>query len=184
LLAGGSTPASFAEAYNAELAALHGPGPLLIVLSGVNDANPARWIASFGALDASRAGAGIRFAGSHADVGFAMDAVRSVQIAPTSANFDLKFTPPANDTMVPAGSIELAATFGIGCGSLVITRAKLLVPNTAGGVAFHGSTIAALMGPATEVYRGQPASAWPLELAGTAKQVYAPGVLDDGDAGR
>ncbi len=149
----------------------------------MNDAVPARWIASFGPLDASRAGGGVRFAGPRADVGFVLDPARSVRITPTSAQFGLKFMPDANDVTLPAGSIELSGTLGVGCGSMVVARAKLLVPESAGGVAFHGSTIAALMGPATEAYQGQPAAAWPLELAGTAKQVYAPGVLE-GDAGR
>jgi hypothetical protein len=38
------------------------------------------------------------------------------------------------------------------------------------------------MGAPTETWQGQAASAWLLELEGTAKQVYAPGVLDDGGA--
>jgi len=113
-----------------------------------------------------------------------MDAARLVQIPPTNASFELKFTPPASDVMIPIGSIDLSAALTAGCGSLVITRATLLVPKVAGTVSFHGSTIQDLMGPATETYQGQPGGAWPLELTGTARQIYAPGVLADGGTGR
>src|SRR5437868_3031469 len=65
--AGASTPAAFADAYNAELALLRGPGPMLIVLRGVNDGTPRARIAAFGALDASDASAGVRFANGHAE---------------------------------------------------------------------------------------------------------------------
>jgi hypothetical protein len=183
LMAGGSTPAPFAAAYNAELAALHGAGPFLLVLSGVNDATPAGWIASIGALGVNLGGEGVGFEGRHADVAFAMDAARWVRIAPTEVSFELKFTAPASEARVPVGSIDVSGTLSTGCGSLVVTRARLLVPKTAGDITFHGSTIQGLMGPATESYQGEPAGAWPLELAGTAKQVYAPGVLDDGGTG-
>jgi hypothetical protein len=168
----------FAIAYNAELDVLHGPGPLLIVLSGVNDAVPAAWIASFGALDAGQ-GAGVGFAGQRADVLFTMSATRSIQIAPIDANFDLKFAPPASDALVPIVSVELAGTLTTGCGSLIVTQAKFLVPAIAGGIIFHGSTIGDLMGPASETYHGQTASAWALEVAGTATEVYAPGVVNN-----
>ena len=181
LQAMGATPMPFATAYNAELDVLHGPGPLLIVLAGVNDASPAAWIGSFGALDPGQ-GAGVGFAGQRADVPFTMSATRAIQIAPVDANFELKFAPPASDALVPIGSVELSGTLSAGCGSLVVTRAKFLVPATAGGIIFHGSTIGDLMGPASETYRGQAASAWPLEVAGTATEVYAPGVIDDGGA--
>jgi hypothetical protein len=183
-LAGGATPISFAAAYNAEIAILPGAGPLLIVLSGVNDTRIAGWVASLGALGANGGGEGVGFAASHADVAFTMDAARLVEIAPVHAIFELSFTPPASEALVPIGSVDLSGTLTTGCGSLVITRATFLVPKTAGDITFHGSTIQELMGPATETYEGQPAAAWPLELAGTARQVYAPGVLDDGGAGR
>jgi hypothetical protein len=111
-----------------------------------------------------------------------MSATRAIQIAPVDANFELKFAPPASDALVPIGSVELSGTLSAGCGSLVVTRTKFLVPTTAGGIIFHGSTIGDLMGPASETYRGQAASAWPLEVAGTATEVYAPGVIDDGGA--
>jgi hypothetical protein len=178
--AGASTPAAFADAYNAELALLRGPGPMLIVLRGVNDGTPRARIAAFGALDASDASAGVRFANGHAEVPFTLTPMRALQIAPSDASFTLKFSPPASDAEVPVGSVELAGTLAPDCGELVVTQAKLLVPATAGAVAFHGSTLGALMGAATETYRGQTNAAWALELAGTAKEVYAPGVVVDG----
>jgi hypothetical protein len=182
LQAGGATPAAFAEAYNAELDALRGPGPFLLVLLGVNDATPGAWVGALGALDPGEAGAGASFAEGHAMVPFTMGAARSIHIPATDASFHLRFAPPASDALVPVVSVELSGTLTPGCGSLAMTQAKFLIPTTAGSLAFHQSTIAALMGAPTESWRGQAASAWLLELGGTAKQVYAPGVLDDGGA--
>jgi hypothetical protein len=67
----------------------------------------------------------------------------------------------------------------VGCGSLAVEKATLLVPERAGKLAFHGATVEALMGPPTETLRGVDRSAWPLELSGTAARVYAPGLLGD-----
>jgi hypothetical protein len=182
LQAGGATPAAFAQAYNAELDALRGPGPFLLVLLGVNDPMPGAWVGALGALDPGDAGAGARFADDHAVVRFTLGAARSIQIPATDASFRLKFAPPASDALVPVVSVALSGTLTPGCGSLAMTKAKFLVPQAAGSVSFHGSTIAALMGAPTETWQGQAASAWLFELEGTAKQVYAPGVLDDGGA--
>jgi hypothetical protein len=179
MAAAGSTAAPFANAYNAELRLLKGPGPMLIVLRGVNDP-PKVGVAAFGALDASEAGTGVRFAGTPAEVPFTISAKRTIDIARADVSFVLKFTPPASDAELPIGSVEISGALAPGCSELTLTKAKLLVPATAGAVAFHGSTIAALMGAPTETYQGQPASAWSLELSGTARQVYAPGVLEDG----
>jgi len=180
MTAGGATAAAFADAYNAELDVLKGPGPMLIVLRGVNEPAPNVGVAAFGALAVSDAGAGVRFAETHAEVPFTMSAKRAIDIARADAGFVLKFSPPASVADLPVGSVELAGTLAPGCGELVLTKAKFLVPASAGGVAFHGSTVGALMGALTETYRGQPASAWALELTGTAMEVYAPGVLEDG----
>jgi hypothetical protein len=179
LRAGGATPSAFATAYNAELDASVGAGPLLIVLSGVNDSTPPSWVGSFGGLTA-RDGGGVGFLGVHAEVAFTIGAARAIQIAPSDATFELNFDPPAGDVSLPIVGIELAGTLSNGCGSLSVTKAKLLVPTSAGTIAFHGSTIAALMGAPTETRGGQAASAWALELAGTAPEVNAPSVLDDG----
>jgi hypothetical protein len=182
LRAGGTTPMAFAAAYNAELDSLLGPGPFLMVLLGVNGTTPASWIGAFGALDPGDPGAGARFASGHAEVRFTMGAARSIQIAPADATFDLRFAAQPAAVLVPVASVELSGTLTTECGSLAMTKAKFLVPATAASVAFHGSTVGALMGAPTEALRGQAASAWVLELSGTAKQVYAPGVLDDGGA--
>ena len=99
-----------------------------------------------------------------------MSATRAIQIPPSAAAFELRFVPPASDVLLPVASIELAGTLSRGCGSLVVTKAKLLVPIAAGSVAFHGSTVANLMGAPTESLGGQAASAWALELAGTARR--------------
>jgi hypothetical protein len=180
LLAGGATPSAFVDAYNAELAKLLTAGPFLIALAGINDTNASGWIAAFGALGTGEAGAGVAFAGNHAEVPFTIGPARSLQIARTNAAFELRFTAPASTALLPVVSVELSGTLSPGCGSLTVTTAKLLIPASAGGLAFHASTLAALMGAATESYQGASNNAWPLELAGKAQQVYAPGVLADG----
>jgi hypothetical protein len=176
LRAGGMTPTTFADAYNAELDALSGPGPFLMVLSGVNDDTPASWIGAFGAL---ALGQPVHFASGHADVPFTIGADRSITIVPTATSFNLRFGAQGSDVLVPVAQIGLSGTLMTQCGSLGMAQVRFLVPATAGSVAFHASTIGALMGTPTEMLGGQAASAWPLELSGTAKQVYAPGVLDD-----
>jgi len=179
LRAGGATPPAFAAAYNADLNVLPGPGPMLLIFSGVNDETPASWIASFGALDATGGTSGVHFAGRHANVAFRLGAPKSILIAPTEAAFELKFSAPASDALIPVVAIELSGALASGCGSLAVSRARLLVPATAAAITFHQSTIGALMGPATEAYRGEAARAWPLELSGKANQTYAPGALSD-----
>ena len=148
----------------------------------MNDAAQAGGVGAFGALKPGESGMGVGFAEGHAEVRFTMGAARSLQVPATDASFGFRFAAPATDATVPVVSVELSGTLMQECGSLAMTKAKLLVPATAGSTAFHGSTIGALMGAPTETWRGQAASAWGLELAGTAKQVYAPGVLEDGGA--
>jgi hypothetical protein len=181
LLAGGATPPDFAAAYNAEIAASSTAGPLLLAFYGVNDTNLLRWIAAIGALRPSGAGAGVGFAGDHAEMPFTLAADRSLRIGAIAADFELSMVTPASSVALPAGSIALEGALSVGCGSLDVARATLLVPVRAGTLTFHSSTVEALMGPPTETLRGVARSAWPLELSGKASQVYAPGLL--GDAG-
>lgn len=180
MLAGGATPADFAAAYNAELEASSSPGPLLFAFYGVNDTNLLGWIAAVGALEPSDAGAGVGFAGTHAVVPFTLASDRSLRIAAIAADFELKLVASASPLLLPVGSIALEGALTVGCGSLTVDKATLLVPVRAGSLPFHGSTVEALMGPPTETLRGVARSAWPLELSGKASQVYAPGLIGDG----
>ncbi|HKQ67931.1 MAG TPA: hypothetical protein VJT73_01265 [Polyangiaceae bacterium] len=177
LRAGGATPTAFANAYNLELDALQTAGPMLLTLSGVNAGSSATKTASFGALEASGRGAG--FDGSPATAPFELDGARRVRIAPRVAAFGLRFVPPASAAIIPAGSIELTGTLANACTSLVIAKLALLVPASAGAVAFHGSTVAALMGPTTATIE-RANDAWPLELTGKAQQVLSSIGIDGG----
>jgi hypothetical protein len=178
LLAGGATPSPFAEAYNAELAALTTPGPVLLLLTGVSPASSAHR-ADIGALLSNSQGVG--FASPPAQLPFSSDGSGAIHIALAPASFALKFVAPANDVQVPVVSISLDGALATGCGALVVSKMKLLVPSSASSLAFHGSTMGALMGSPTETY-GNGSMAWPLELSGTAQRVYAPG-LGTGDGG-
>ncbi|HMJ57422.1 MAG TPA: hypothetical protein VK540_35370 [Polyangiaceae bacterium] len=179
LLAGGATPPDFAAAYNIERAASNTAGALLLAFYGVNDTNLLGWVASVGALGPSDAGAGVGFAGVHAEVPFTLASNRSLHMAFIAADFELRLVTPATSVSLPIGAIALDGSLSVGCGSLTVEKARLLVPIRAGTLAFHGSTVEALMGPPTETLRGVARSAWPLELSGKASQVYAPGLLGD-----
>ncbi len=181
LLAGGATPPNFEAAYNAELAASNTPGPLLLAFFGVNDTSLLGWIAAVGALEPTDEGDAVRFAGTRAEVPFTLAPNRSLRIAPIAADFELELATPSSTFVLPIGSIALEGVLSVGCGSLTVDKATLLVPVRAGSTAFHGSTVEALMGPPTETLRGAARAAWPLELSGKAARVYAPGLR--GDAG-
>ncbi len=178
LLAGGSTPEHFAEAYNAELSNLTTGGPFLLVLSGVNDGSVAAKVATLGALKTTPKGSA--FAETPAEVPFTMPAARSVRIAKNATTFELGFDAQAPDAgaLVPVVSVELTGKLSSGCSALT-TNLKLLIPVSSSAVAFHGSTIGALMGPPSEAVHGGANDAWPLELAGTASRVFTV-VLGDG----
>jgi hypothetical protein len=180
LLAGGATPPDFAAAYNEELLAANNAGPLLFAFYGVNDTHLLGWIASVGALRSSDAGDGVGFAGAHADVPFSLAPDRSLKIAVIAAEFQLELMTSTSAFTLPIGSIALAGTLSIGCGTLTVEQVTLLVPLRAGASMFHGSTVEALMGAPTETLGGVARSAWPLVLSGKAAQVYAPGLLGDG----
>jgi hypothetical protein len=136
--------------------------------------------ADLGAL-AESAQQGVTFAGGRAAVPFSIDAQQTIRIALTEALFDLEFVPPATGVLLPIVAVSLESALTAGCGALSVTKMKLVVPESAGSIAFHGGTVAGLMGAATEGYGGGSANAWPLELSGTAQRVFAPGAgADDG----
>jgi hypothetical protein len=177
LFAGGATPAAFADAYNSELVLLTNAGPLLIALSGVSGTSDAPR-ADLGALGESAQGGAI-FAGGHVAVPFSVDAAGTIRVAMTEAHFELQFVAPASAGLLPIAAVSLDSALGGGCSELAVMKMKLLVPATAGSMAFHGSTVAGLMGAAGENYGGGSGNAWPLELSGTAQRVFAPGVGGD-----
>jgi len=179
LTAAGATPPAFAAAFNAELLKLSIPGPFFMVFSGVNQGSSAPKTVSLGALAVTANG--VAFAGAHVDVPFSMGPSGAVKIAMTDANFDLRFVAPASDAMIPVASVELSGTLGNACVSLTVSSMTLLVPATAGAIAFHGSTVGALMGTPTAGVQGGSNNAWPLEIAGKVKQVYAAVSDDAGD---
>jgi hypothetical protein len=170
LVAGLSTPSAFADAYNQERATLEAPGPFLLALTGVNENVPGGWTAMIGPLGRASQGA-VTFSGPRAQVSFTLGVGRAVDIAQTAAPFDLAFVSVAGATL-PVSSIEMSGTLANACSSLTVQSLKLLIPDSAAGLPFHGSTVGALMGSAL--------GPWPLELSGLAQQVYAVGVVDGG----
>jgi hypothetical protein len=181
LLAGGATPAAFTDAFNAEMKKLTTPGPLLIVLHGVNEGSTATKVASLGPLMPLMLGVG--FASTPANMPFTIGAGGALQIPATSIAFQLKFVAPADDVLLPVSSVELTGKLASACASLSITSMKLLMPTSASAVAFHGSTVGALMGTPTESILGGTNNAWPLQLSGVANDVLAL-IADDAGGGK
>lgn len=171
LLAAGATPPTFAAAFNAEVTNLKTGGPFLLVLSGVNQGSSGPQTASFGALDVLPDGVG--FAGPPAVVPFSIEGVRMIQIPMKDAVFDLRFVAPASPATIPVASVEMTGALANACTSMTIATLRMLVPATASGIAFHGSTVGALMGTPTASVQGGANNAWPLELSGKVKQVTA-----------
>jgi len=171
LQAAGGTPTAFADAFNAELMKLTSGGPFLLVLSGVNDGSNVPKTASFGPLEVLQDGVG--FEEAPAVVPFSSDGAHMIQVPKKDAAFALRFIAPASPAMIPVGSVEMSGALASTCTSLTISTLKMLVPATASGVAFHGSTVGALMGTPTAGVQGGTNNAWPLELSGKAKQVSA-----------
>ena len=134
--------------------------------------------ATLGGLTVAPGGAA--FEGSHSDVPFSVDASGALKIAKTDVAFGMRFIAPASNASIPVASVELTGTLENACVSFTIASLKLLVPATAASIAFHGSTVGALMGSPTASVHGGSNNAWPLELAGEVVQVNA--VLND-DAG-
>src|SRR5882672_5553797 len=104
-----------------------------------------------------------------------MGSDRAVRIDQSDAPFDLSFGPSA--AALPAVSVTLSGMLANACSSLSQAKLRLLVPATAGSLSFHGSSVADLMGPPTESWGGNPSAAWPLDLSGTAQEVYAVGIV-------
>jgi hypothetical protein len=179
LVAAGVTPAGFAAAFNAELMQLVTPGPFLLILSGVNAGSAAPKTAAFGALVVTPSGAD--FERAPATVPFSWGGSGVVKVAKSDASFELRFVAPSA-AMIPVASVELTGTLENACSSLIISSLKMLVPATAGAMAFHGSTVGALMGTPTASAQGGSNNAWPLELSGEVKAIYA-ALNEDTDAG-
>lgn len=176
LVAGQSTPAAFAAAYNDERALQNAPGPFLLALTGVNESAPSGWTATFGSLARTAEGA-VTFAGARASVPFSMGSNRSIQIAQTDAQFDLALVTPGGATL-PVTGVKLSGTLANACSSLSVTSLELTIPASAASISFGASTVGDLMRSGASGSAAQ--GPWPLELSGLAQQVYAVGIVDAG----
>jgi|GEM_PF-771424 len=165
LLAGGSTPPDFVDAYNAEVAALAQPGPMLLRFRGIDAATPSGWQLDLGGLQLVGGGPAVAFAGTPATIPFRLGELHSIYAEPADASFSLHF--PTVD--IPVVHAEIAGQLNDQCENLLTEGVRLLIPSTAADLPFHGSTVGALMGPPTQDHGGGKENAWPLEMAGTAE---------------
>lgn len=169
LVAGGTTPKTFATAYNKEVEALAYPGPMLLAFKGVNETDGSKHKLRVGGLALFGTGPEVRFQGPTAEVNFEMNVGITLKVPDQLATFKLHF---AND--IPVVAIRVTATAG-DCTEISVDSLMLLIPDTAKDIAFGGSTVGALMGTPIAPDAGAGPSVWPLELLGSDKKVTVGG---------
>jgi len=171
LMAGGPTPKDFATAYNDEVATMSEPGPMVLEFTGLDVVDPAEdaWDLRFGA--AQPAGSEVAFLGTPAIIPFEFSTNRNVIVPFTEADFELHFDTPTTQVDIPAVSIMTAGEFDPQCSTLMLEGVEMIIPDTAGSLEFHGSTLADLLGAPNADCCGGAKNAWSIMLAGTAQPV-------------
>ena len=115
-------------------------------------------------------GAGEDFAGPTAEFPYVLSAMGTgVDVAGGSGGFSLRFATVTTTADLPVLGISLAGSLG-GCEELAVDYLRMVVPESAKDLAFHGSTVGALMG-ATTVSGDAGVSGWVLELLGSTSKV-------------
>ena len=89
LRAGGATPASFASAYNEELDAATGPGPIVTMLQGMNETAASGWELRIGGLGRGSGGSGLWFSGPVAQGAFTIGAAGAISAARRKGTFEI-----------------------------------------------------------------------------------------------
>ena len=172
LQAGGATPTAFATAYNAELASMSEPGPMVLEFNGldvVDATGPAAWNLRFGAAEAS--GSTVSFLGTPAEIPFEFATNRNVIVSFTEADFSLHFDTATSQVDIPAVSIMTAGEFDDQCSTLLLEGLDVVIPATAGTLSFHGSTLADLLGDPDYDCCGGTKNAWMVMLSGILQPV-------------
>lgn len=164
LYAVGATPQDFVTAFNDEVAAMTQPGPFLMRFRGLDSDNTAGWLLDLGPLELIGGGPAVGFASTPATIPFRLGEQHAVYAEPADASFALHF-----DTVdLPVVRFEGGGQFDDPCDTMFTEQLRLLIPATAAALPFHGSTVGTLLGQPDQDYGGNKASAWLIELAGTA----------------
>lgn len=174
--AGGATPPAFAAAWNAEVAKMTYPGPMLMAFKGTNSTTASSWKLVLGPLQLDGAGPAVKFAGATAEVPFTMGTGISLTVPLTSASFNLRFATDTTTVDLPVEKIEVQAGAG-GCTELGADLIRLVLPSSAGSLSFAGSTVAALMADPGDSGVDAGVPGYVIDLLGsTAKKTVAGGV--------
>lgn len=170
LFAGGETTTAFADAFNAEVAAMAAPGPLLIEFSGldVKDEKAGAWKVKFGPLNWDGSTSKASFGDTPAELPFTFQSGWGIFAAAADASFKLHFDDGSTQTDIPVVRIDGfgASLTNKACDTLAVEQFDLIVPQDAAkDIPFHGSTVSALMGsPNRDCCKGTQ-NAWVLSLA-------------------
>lgn len=170
LQAGLDTPSAFASAYNAEVAAMGGAGPLLLVLHGLDSPHKPNWRALFGP-PAAISGGGYQVTEYPTWVPLVLAHGNAASIVYEETEILLRFQTATTQLDLWAVAVEMHSQVAADCHSLSIASLRLLIPvDDEPDAMFHGSALADLMGPPTATWGGTN-DAWVLELTGDADRV-------------
>lgn len=174
MLIGGNPNAPFATAYAAELSSMTYPGPLLLVFQGIDTNDPSGWTLQVGGLQA--AGSNVAFVGTPAELPFSLGENRSLYAAKAAVSMIMHFATPTTQADVPVIEIGLTGSFDTSCTTLSLETLSVAIPASAASVAFHGSTLGALLGTPNYVVdggkdAGGEQDAWIVGLIGSGSTV-------------
>jgi hypothetical protein len=159
------TPAAFADAYKAEVASMSDPGPMLIVLKFTSPVDS--W---FGSLVPNGSSGDYEFGETPAEVPITLSPAFSLSVPSTQVQFSLHFDTSDTHADIPVIAVQAGGILSTACDSIGFDYLYLAIPASAGNIAFHGSTVGALMGPPSGGQNGNP-SGWPIGFIGGAKAV-------------
>ncbi|MBI2390758.1 MAG: hypothetical protein HYV09_14305 [Deltaproteobacteria bacterium] len=159
LLAGGTTPKAFADAWNAEAGKL-AAGVLLLELRGLKSDPPNHTLA-IGTTNGATPPAFLAPGPATTSVSID-DKTRLVSASTESSSFQVVF----GSTAITVGRFSVRGSLDGKCEAMADVKVTLWIPQTAKDVAFAGSTVGALLGPPNDVILAE--DAWRIELVGAA----------------
>jgi len=171
LLASMDTPDAFKAAYNAEVASMAYPGPMLMVFNGLDSLDSSKWKLQIGPLTLADSSSKVAFANSPAEIPFSLGEGFTINLPQTSAPFTMRFATATTTADLPIASVLVSGNFDSVCSSLQLETIYMFVPETASSLPFHGSTVGALMGAPDQSINGGKDNAWVLALSGSSEPV-------------
>lgn len=167
LVSNGDSPADFATAYDQEVAAMSGPGPLLLEFRGLDQETPSAWELRLGAPDL--AAGGTSFGETPATVSYHLGELRALYVEEVDVSFNLRFPTTSGHIDVPVVRVALGGSFNETCDEFFVEGLRLLIPDTAADLPFGGSTLGQLLGEPTGDYGEGKSNAWWIGVWGTVQ---------------